>query len=156
MVKYPECGGAGLMNPVVITALAAVGGSCAGALGPVLSSYLIQRGTERRSSIDRIIAQRQLLYSDFIKEASALYARSLTTQLEELDGLIALSALLGRIHLMASDAVVEEAELYVLSIVKQFGEPNLSLEDLRKGAPMAVRPSSGFSLACRKELNELA
>jgi hypothetical protein len=106
--------------------------------------------------VERTIAQRQLLYSDFIKEASALYAKSLTTQLEELDGLIALSALLGRIHLLASAAVVEEAELYVMSIVKQFGEPNLTLEDLRKGAPLAARPSNGFSLACRKELNELA
>jgi hypothetical protein len=143
------------VNPVVITALAAVGGSCAGALGPVLSSFLIQRGSERRASLERTISQRQLLYSEFIKEASALYAKSLTTQLEELDGLIALSALLGRIHLMASDAVVKEAELYVMSIVKQFGEPNLTIDALRKGAPMAARPSSGFSLACRKELNEL-
>jgi hypothetical protein len=144
-----------MMNPALLTALAAVGGSCAGALGPVLSAYLIQRGTERRSSLDRDIAQRQLLYSDFIKEASALYAKSLTTQLEDLDGLIALSAVLGRIHLLSSDAVVAEAELYVMSIVKQFGEPNVTLEDLRKAMPMAARPSSGFSLACRKELISL-
>lgn len=144
------------MNPAAITALAAVGGSCVGALGPVLSAYLIQRGTERRSLIDRTIAQRQLLYSDFIKEASALYARSLTTQLADLDGLIALGALLGRIHLLASDAVVAEAELYMMSIVKQFGEPNLNIEDLRKAMPLPARPSSGFSLACRKELNQLA
>jgi hypothetical protein len=142
------------MNPAAITALAAVGGSCAGALGPVLSAYVIQRGTERRSSVERSIAQRQLLYSQFIKEGSALYARSLTTQLEDLDGLIALSALLGRIHLLASDAVVAEAELYVMSIVKQFGEPNLTLEDLRKAMPLAARPSREFSLACRKELNK--
>jgi hypothetical protein len=120
----------------------------------VLSAYVIQRGTERRSSVERSIAQRQLLYSQFIKEGSALYARSLTTQLEDLDGLIALSALLGRIHLLASDAVVAEAELYVMSIVKQFGEPNLTLEDLRKAMPLAARPSREFSLACRKELNK--
>jgi hypothetical protein len=97
-----------------------------------------------------------LLYSDFIKEASALYARSLTTQLEDLDGLISLSALLGRIHLLASDAVVAEAELYVRSIVNQFGKPNLTLEDLRKAMPWAAPPSGGFSLACRKELSRLA
>jgi hypothetical protein len=122
----------------------------------VLSAYLIQRATERRSSMDHNIAQRQLLYSDFIKEASALYARSLASQLTDLDGLIVLSALLGRIHLMASDAVVAEVELYVMSIVKQFGEPNLTLEDLRKVMPWAARPSGGFSLACRKELSNLA
>ena len=144
------------MNPAVITALAAVGGSCAGALGPVLSAYLIQRGTERRTSTDHDIAQRQLLYSEFIKEASALYARSLTTQLEDLDGLIALSALMGRIHLLASDAVVAEAELSVMSIVKQFGEPNIKLEDLRKAMPLAAQPFSGFSLACRAELSTRA
>jgi len=143
------------MNPAVITALAAVGGSCAGALGPVMSAFLIQRGTDRRSSLDRTIAQRQLLYSEFIKEASALFAKSLTNQLEDLDGLIALSALLGRIHLLASDAVVVEAECFVMAIVKQFGEPNMNLEDLRKAIPLVEQPSSGFSRACRKELNEL-
>jgi hypothetical protein len=144
------------MNAALITALAAVGGSCAGALGPILSSYVIQRGIERRSSVERTIERRQLLYSDFLKESSALYALSLTTQLRELDGLISLNALLGRIHLLASDAVVAQAELYLMSIMKQFGEPNITLEDLRKAAPLAVRPSTGFSLACRKELNELA
>jgi hypothetical protein len=144
------------MNTAVITALAAVGGSCAGALGPVLTSFVIQRGTDRRSSVDRTIAQRQLLYSDFIRESSALYAKSLTSQLENLDGLVSLSALLGRIQLLASDVVVAEAELYVMAIVKQFGEPNITIEDVRKAAPLAVRPSHGFSLACRKELLDLA
>jgi hypothetical protein len=143
------------MNTVAITALAAVGGSCAGALGPVLSAFLVQRGSDRRTSVERTIAQRQLLYSDFIKESSALYAKSLTTQLEDLDGIISLGALLGRIHLIASDAVVVEAELYFMAIVKQFGEPNFNLEDVRKAIPVAKQPSSGFSLAARKELNEL-
>jgi hypothetical protein len=144
------------MNTVAITALAAVGGSCAGALGPVLSAFLVQRGSDRRTSVERTIAQRQLLYSDFIKESSALYAKSLTTQLEDLNGIISLGALLGRIHLIASDAVVVEAELYFMAIVKQFGEPNFNLEDVRKAIPVAKQPSSGFSLAARKELNELA
>jgi hypothetical protein len=143
------------MNPAVITALAAIGGSCAGAFGPVLSAFVIQRGTDRRSSLDRTIAQRQLLYSEFIKEASGLFAKSLTSQLENLDGLIALSALLGRIHLLASDAVVAEAELFLMLIVKQFGEPNMNLEELRRALPLAKQPSIGFSLAARKELNEL-
>jgi hypothetical protein len=144
------------MNTAVITALAAVGGSCAGALGPVLTSFVIQRGTDRRSSVDRTIAQRQLLYSDFIRESSALYAKSLTSQLEDLDGLVSLSALLGRIQLLGSDAVVAEAELYAIAIVKQFGEPNITIEDVRKAAPLGVRPSHKFSLACRKELHDLA
>jgi hypothetical protein len=144
------------MNAVAITALAAVGGSCAGALGSVLSAFLVQRGIDRRGSVERTVAQRQLLYSDFIKEASALYARSLTTQLEDLDALIALGALLGRIHLVASDPVVAEAELYFMAIVKQFGEPNFNIEDVRKAIPLAKQPSTGFSLAARKELNALA
>jgi hypothetical protein len=117
---------------------------------------VIQRGTDRRSSVDRDIAQRQLLYSDFIKEACALYARSLTTQLQDIDGLIGLGALLGRIHLLASDAVVAEAELCVMAIVKQFGQPNINLEDLLKAIPLAARPSTAFSLACRIELRDLA
>jgi hypothetical protein len=143
------------MNTVAITALAAVGGSCAGALGPVLSAFLVQRGAERRSSLERTVAQRQLLYSDFIKEASALFTKLLTGQLESLDDLIALGALIGRIHLIASDAVVAEAELYFMAIVKQFGEPNFNVEDVRKAIPLGKQPSSGFSLAARKELNEL-
>lgn len=66
---------------------------------PVLSASIVQHGTGRHSPLDRTIAQRQLLYSEFIKEASGLFAKSLTNPLEDLEGLIALSARVGRVHL---------------------------------------------------------
>src|SRR5713101_4578622 len=80
------------MNTTLISALAAFGGSSVGALGPVLSSYVLQRSAAQREISNRQIALRETLYSDFIKEASRLYATSLTHVLENLDDLVSLRA----------------------------------------------------------------
>jgi hypothetical protein len=67
------------INNAVLTALAALAGSTVGALGPVLSNYVLQRSQTQRDLMSKLIAQRENLYSDFIKEASSVYANSVTT-----------------------------------------------------------------------------
>ena len=113
------------MNATLISALAAFGGSSVGALGPVLSSYVLQRSAAQCELSNRQIALRESLYSDFIKEASRLYATSLTQALENLDDLVALYALVSRIRLFASEPVVRAAEEFVKQIVGHYGKPNL-------------------------------
>ena len=76
------------MNPVAISALAALGGSAVGALAPVLSSVLVQRSAARRELANRMVASREALYSDFIKEASRLLVASVTHNLENLGDLV--------------------------------------------------------------------
>jgi predicted methyltransferase len=141
------------MNPAIISALAALGGSSVGALAPVLSNFVLQRSVTQRDLLNRQISQRGTLYSDFINEASRIYAKSVTNNLEEMDELVSLYALVSRIRLMASEPVVRAAEAFVKLIVTHYGEPNLTVEQIRSAALSAkAEPLDVFSLACRKEL----
>jgi hypothetical protein len=58
------------MNPAAMSALAVFGGASVGSLSPVLSNYVLQRRVARRDLINREIAERQRLYSDFISDAA--------------------------------------------------------------------------------------
>ena len=98
------------MNPAIISALAALGGSSVGALAPVLSNFILQRSVTQRDLLNRQISQRETLYSDFINEASRIYAKSVTHDLENMDELVSLYALVSRIRLMATEPVVRAAE----------------------------------------------
>jgi hypothetical protein len=141
------------MNPAIISAMAALGGSAVGALAPVMSNFILQRGATQRELLNRQIAQRETLYSDFINEASRIYAESVTHDLENMNELVSLYALVSRIRLMASEPVVNAAEAFVKLIVAHYGEPNLTVEQIRSSALSAkADPLDVFSLACRKEL----
>jgi len=141
------------MNPAIVGALAALGGSSVGALAPVLSNIILQRGATQRDLLNRQIVQRETLYSDFINEASRIYVKSVTHNLEDLDELVSLYALVSRIRLMATEPVVRAAESFVKLIVTRYGEPNLTLEEMRAAALSAeADPLDIFSRACRKEL----
>lgn len=144
------------MNTAIISALAALGGSSIGALAPVLSNFILERSVTRRELLNRQITQRETLYSDFINEASRVYAKSVTRNLDSTDELVSLYALVSRIRLMATEPVAHEAEAFVKLIVARFGEPNLTFEQIRAAALSTKRePLDVFSLACRKELRTI-
>ena len=141
------------MNAAIISALAALGGSTVGALAPVLSNLILERSATQRELLNRQIAQRETLYSDFINEASRIYAKSVTRNLDSTDELVSVYAMVSRIRLMATEPVVHEAETFVKLIVTRFGEPNLTVEQIRAAAlSNKGEPLDRFSLACHKEL----
>ncbi len=141
------------MNPAIISALAALGGSSVGALAPVLSNFVLQRSMTQRDLLNSQISQREVLYSDFINEASRIYAKSVMHDLEDMDELVSLYALVSRIRLLATEPVVNAAETFVRLVITHYGEPNLTVEQIRSAALSAkADPLDVFSLACRKEL----
>jgi len=144
------------MNNAILSVSAALIGSTVGGLAPVLSNYVLQRGQAKHDLLNRQLAQRESLYSEFIKEASRLFASSLTNNHEDLDEMVAIYAIVSRIRLMASEPVVHTAESFVKKIIQHYGEPNLSIEQLRSAALSAnADPLEAFSLACRKELQDI-
>ena len=145
------------MNPAAVSALAVLAGSSVGALAPVLSSYVLQRSVTRREFINREIAEKQKLFSDFICEAARLHADAMTQSIFQLNELVSLHALVSRIRLGSSEAVVKAAEEMVKVIVKRYGEENITLDDLRTAALTAkADPLNDFSTACRKDLRNLS
>ncbi|MCU1252290.1 MAG: hypothetical protein JWQ49_5319, partial [Edaphobacter sp.] len=114
---------------------------------------VLQRNVTQRDLLNRQLGQRESLYSDFIREASRLYADAM---IHELNDLVSLYALVSRIRLLASEPVVRAAEEFVKLIVQHYGDPNLTLEEIRTAAlSQKVDPLDVFSFACRRELRDI-
>jgi hypothetical protein len=144
------------MNPATINILAALSGTAVGSLAPVLSNYVLQRSVTQRDLLNRQLGQREILYSDFIKEVSRLYADAMIHELDDLNDLVSLYALVSRIRLLASEPVVRAAEEFVKLIVQHYDDANLTLEEIRAAAlSQKADPLDVFSFACRKELRDI-
>jgi hypothetical protein len=139
------------MNP----AMAALFGSLVGALGSSVSSWITQRHADRRDLLARRIFYRVQLYSDFITESTRVLVDALENNFQNPDKLIPAFALLSRIRLTASEDVLASAELLVKNIVKYYGEPNLTPEEIRSRALNGNDPLRRFSETCRAELDSL-
>ena len=78
---------------------------------------------------------------------------SLDRNLDKPERLLSIYALLNRIRLCASDAVLEQALELVKFIMEQYFAPNLSLEEFHERVHNAgIDPLKAFSEACRREL----
>jgi len=141
------------MDSALISVLAALGGSVIGASTPVLSNFVLQRSLTQREMTNREIVQREELYSEFIRQGTSCYAKSLTQSLDNLDEIVAMYALVNRIRLFASVSVLEAAEAFVKKLVERFGQKDMSLEEMKSMAlQQHADPLNDFALKCRIEL----
>ena len=134
-----------------IPALAGFGGSAIGAVSTIITSWAAQRRKDRTRRHSRSMSRREELYKSFIEEASRLYADALVSQKSEVSKLVELYALIGRMKILSSDAVIEAAEKAALVIIETYAAPNRTLVDI----PEFIRqmdPLRDFSEACRQEL----
>jgi len=148
------------MDGGITSALAAVTGALVGGLASLASTWVGQRSQQRREFLQREIARRETTYSEFIERASKLYVASATHRIDddeaELPGVVSLYAVLSRIQLFASDQVIMEAVKVIDRIVKQYGEDNLSAEQLRiSTVKTRDDPLRAFSVICRHELQSI-
>src|ERR1700682_4692010 len=98
------------MNPVYLPAVAALAGSAIGGLTSFASAWLTQRHQDRATRLSRGKTRRQKLYRQFIDEASKLYADALVHDQAEIAALVSVYALIGRMRVLSSPAVIAKAE----------------------------------------------
>jgi hypothetical protein len=135
-----------------ITALAAVMGSLVGGLASFATTFFTQRNQAHRDVQSRDAAQREDLYSQFIKEAASLYVDSLDKALENPASLIEMYSLIGRMRLMSGDGVLGAAEAVADSLVVSYSRPPTTFEDVYKLVREGrVDPLKAFTEACREE-----
>jgi hypothetical protein len=111
-----------------------------------------QRTLGRRELLRAEIKRREALYGEFINECSARVVDSFDHQLEKPETLLKAYALLNRIRLCASDAVLTQAEAMLHVITDQYFSPNVSVGELRKLMHSGTDPLKSFGEACRLEL----
>jgi hypothetical protein len=141
------------MTPNYVPALAALAGSMIGGLTSVASAWLSQARQDRATRLSQDVARRQKLYKQFIDEASKLYADALVHDQAEIAALVSVYALIGRMRVLSSPAVIDKAEAVVRMIIDTYFAPNKTFPELRKlTSSHAMDPLRAFSEQCREDL----
>jgi hypothetical protein len=137
----------------LITALAGVLGAVSGASAAIATTWITQKSQTIRERAKSETRKRETLYGDFITEASQRLADAFDHSLDKADTLVKLYAILGRIRLMSSDAVLTAAEECCDRVVDLYAKPNRTMAEifttLHSGEFEALKR---FSDACRVEL----
>jgi hypothetical protein len=145
------------MDSAYLPALAALAGSATGGLTSLASAWLTLRRQGRATRLSRERARRQKLYKLFIDEASKLYADALVHDEAEVSALVRAYALISRMRVQSSSAVVEKAEAVIRMIVDTYFTPNKTFPELRKLMNShAIDPLRAFGEECRAELQALS
>ena len=116
-----------------------------------VTGWVTQRRKDRVRHSLRATSQREELYKNFIEEASRLYADALVNDKSEVSKLVDLYALIARMKILSSDAVVEAAEKAGRLILDTYLSPNRTFVDLPE-LINEMDPLRDFSEACRREL----
>ena len=145
------------MNVTILSGMAGMLGSLIGGSATVATAWITQRTVNKRKLVEVEIKDREALYGEFINECSSQALDSFQKTLDRSEKLLPIYALLNRIRVCASDAVLREAQQVVSGITEQYFAPNLSPEDLhslvREGAK--ADPLRRFAEACRAELKSM-
>jgi hypothetical protein len=145
-----------MLEPPLISAMAAVMGSLVGGSASITTAWLTQRKNSRREMLLAEFRSRETLYNEFIAECSRLAIHAYTNSIQQADTLLPAFALLHRIRLSASDDVVAAADRTVRRIADQYFSRNLTLDEMHELARSAAAdPLREFSEACRDELRAL-
>jgi hypothetical protein len=145
------------MDTAVVSAASAILGSLVGGSASMLTAYVTQRTQARRTGIQAEMHKREVLYTDFIAECSKLALDSMEHNLDTPEKFQSAYALVNRIRLVSSDAVLQAAEAALEEIFEQYRGPNLPLEKIREFSSLKSfhDPLRPFSEACRNELRTL-
>jgi hypothetical protein len=144
------------MDNAVISAMSAVLGSLVGGSATVATTWVAQRTLGKRELLRAEIKRREALYGEFISECSARLVESFERTLDTPGTLLQVYALLNRIRLCASDAVLTQAERTLHFIAEQYFSPNLSVEEVRNLIRSGDQdPLKAFGEACRRELRAM-
>lgn len=137
----------------IVAALAALAGTAVGGFTSVVARWLSQRLQVRAQWFARENNRRQVVYREFIEEASKCYIDALQHDDADIPALVGLYAKLGRMRVISSDAVVKSADKIAKKILDTYLEPDKSfieLRDMTKSGTIDLLFE--FSMACREEL----
>jgi hypothetical protein len=148
------------MEPVYFSAFAALAGSTLGALTTLSASWLTQREQLRTQQLTHDIGRREDLYKDFIEEASKVYVDAIEHEpgdTVDASKLVRLYALISRMRVLSSLAIIEHADRVVRTIIDTYLGPKMTLREVSETLKTSafVDPLRGFSEACREELRKI-
>jgi hypothetical protein len=144
------------MDTSTISVISGLVGTLLGGSASVATAWVTQRTFNKRELIRVEMGKRETLYGDFIGECSRLLVDALTHELEKPETLLPAYALLNRIRLCASEAVLSEGERLLRRITDQYFSNNLTLDNVHSiMRSNDADPLLAFGEACRAELRSM-
>jgi hypothetical protein len=144
------------MDASIISALAALTGAAVGGFTNVIANWLSNRVQARAQSFQHEKNRRQILYRDFIDEASKCYIDALQHGEADISGLVGLYAKLSRMRVLSSERVVRSADTVIRKILDTYLEPDKSFVELRDMASSGtIDLLHEFGSVCREEFEDM-
>ena len=141
------------MDSSIIAAFSAILGTTVGGLTTFLTTFLNQRYAMRRDILAKDVANREQLYSEFLKEVGNLYFDSINRTLDDLSqqaSLIKMYSLVGRIRMISTEGVLTAAEKVAEDIVESYKRPPTTFQEFQQ-LWGSSDPWHQFTNACREE-----
>jgi hypothetical protein len=117
------------------------------------------RYNARHDMREKDVVNREKLYSEFLTEVADLYVDSLNRTLDDVGkpaAFVAAYALLGRIRMISSEAVLKSADRVIQDIIEAYNRPPRSIQELKKLTDeRPADPWHEFTEACRAEREAL-
>ena len=120
------------MDPAYISAFSALAGALIGSLASFSTSWVTQRTQIRHTQSEAERARLEALYSEFITESARLLGDALSNQKDDVADMVGLYALVGRMRLVSSPAVVAAADQIIIGIITTYQGPNLALHEMHE------------------------
>lgn len=144
------------MDTMTLSALSGVLGSLVGGSATIATGWITQNRLNKRVLIRGELRKRELLYGEFIGECARLLVDAFMHTLDKPETLLPAYALINRIRLSGSSAVLAEAENLLRRITQQYFSSNLTVDEMRQLAlSQDSDPLKAFGEACRVELKSM-
>ena len=145
------------MDSILIPAVAAACGSLVGAAATIVTDCITQRTQTVHTKREQTLRHSEMLYGEFITEASRLAMEAFSNSLERADTFVKLYGIIGRIRLVARNPVLAAAEACIQQIIDLYAKPNMTVEQILLTFERdRLDPIKDFSVACRNEILEIA
>ena len=146
-------------DPAVLSAMSALIGAIVGGGASLAAAIYTQRYQDRLQRIAREIARREIVYAEFITNASKLLLRAQVRDKITFGGdEQQLIGLINRMRLFAPPHVIDEADAVIKAIVEIWLKPSVEPREIAEAAlsnDNLPDPLLSFSLACRDDLDKI-
>src|SRR5262245_59567940 len=123
------------MDGSIIAAFYAILGTTVGGITTFVTTFVNQRYTAHRDILAKDVANREQLYSEFLKEVGSLYFDSLNRTLDDTSqqaSMIRMYSLVGRIRMISNEAVLTSAEKVADDIIESYKRPPTTFQEFQQ------------------------
>jgi hypothetical protein len=146
------------MDNAILSAASALIGSLIGGMSTLAASWLTLRGRVRAQALVQEAAKREVLYAEFIIEASRRLTEAWSHHAESPEVVAGLYSAHQRMRLTSSDEVIRVADQVIRLVIQAYAAPDKTFDELRQHIAADDEqwdPLRRFAEACRAELRAL-